>query len=132
MTHSSTHRSTKQRQVILDVLEHTKSHPTADEVYQLVRKKIPRISLGTIYRNLEKLSASGTITKIENAGGQNRYDGDAAPHYHARCCECGKIKDVELDPIKEINQVACEIEQFNITDHKLEFIGLCHHCQHSN
>jgi len=132
MTQLSTQRSTKQRQVILDVLQHTKSHPTADEVYQLVRKKIPKISLGTIYRNLEKLSASGTITKIENAGAQNRYDGDAKTHYHARCCDCGKITDVELSPIKEIDQRGREIEQFHITDHKLEFIGLCYHCHKTN
>ena len=68
-------RMTHQRRIILEELRNTRSHPTADEVYEIVRKRIPKISLGTVYRNLELLSESGVIQKLEIGGTQKRFDG---------------------------------------------------------
>jgi len=87
-------RVTKQRQVILDALKQTKSHPTADELYSTVRAVLPHISLGTVYRNLELLSESGQIQKLNTGSSQKRFDYDCSPHLHFRCRACGSVEDV--------------------------------------
>ena len=87
-------RVTKQRQVILDALKQTKEHPTADELYTTVRSILPRISLGTVYRNLDLLSESGQIQKMDTGGSQKRFDYDRSPHIHFRCRKCGRVEDV--------------------------------------
>jgi Fur family ferric uptake transcriptional regulator len=121
-------RLTNQRKVILQELRAVKTHPTADEVYTLVRKKIPRISLGTVYRNLEVLSSLGLILKLENAGCQRRYDGDVSPHHHIRCDVCGKVGDIFDVP--DISEVEKGLDtDFQITGHILEFSGICPECR---
>jgi Fur family ferric uptake transcriptional regulator len=72
---------TNQRQVILEEIQKVNTHPTADEVYETVRKRLPRISLGTVYRNLEILSACGLIQKIGPLSNQMRFDGITKKHY---------------------------------------------------
>lgn len=87
-------RMTRQRAVILEELRKTKSHPTADELYSIVRERLPRISLGTVYRNLDFLADSGEIRRLEAAGSTKRFDGDISWHQHVRCLRCGRIGDV--------------------------------------
>ena len=87
-------RMTRQRMVILEELRKVKTHPTADELYAMVRTRMPRISLGTVYRNLDFLTESKEILKLESAGSIRRFDGDTRPHQHVRCRVCGKIGDV--------------------------------------
>ncbi|PKN21112.1 MAG: transcriptional repressor, partial [Deltaproteobacteria bacterium HGW-Deltaproteobacteria-3] len=77
-------RITKQRQIILDELCSVTSHPTADVLYQMVRKRLPKISLGTVYRNLEIMSECGIIQKLDIGGTQKRFDGAPHIHYHVR------------------------------------------------
>ena len=89
-------RMTKQRQVILEELRKVKTHPTADDMYQMLRKKMPKISLGTVYRNLEILSESGIIQKLDVGGTQKRFDGDISIHSHVRCVDCGRVGDIDL------------------------------------
>lgn len=84
-------RLTTQRQIILEELEKVTSHPTANEVYDMVRKRLPRIGLGTVYRNLELMAETGIILKIEVGGTQKRFDATTHPHYHIRCISCGKV-----------------------------------------
>jgi Fe2+ or Zn2+ uptake regulation protein len=72
----------------------------ADEIYEAVRKRIPRVSLGTVYRNLEILSELGEIQKLELAGSMNRFDWDTNKHYHIRCMECGRVENAPLAPLK--------------------------------
>ena len=122
-------RLTKQRQVILEELKKTRSHPTADELYQEVRKRIPNISLGTVYRNLEILASCGLIKKIETAGSQKRFDGNTTPHHHVRCMECGKIGDLSCEPSVPLNGVVDQACGYKIFDYRLEFIGLCPECR---
>ena len=68
-------RMTRQRKVILEIMKNVTSHPTADQVHQMVRKTLPHVSLATVYRNLEILSEHGMIQKLELAGAQRRFDG---------------------------------------------------------
>jgi Fur family transcriptional regulator, peroxide stress response regulator len=122
-------RMTKQRRLILEEVRRMMDHPTADEVYEAVRKTIPRISLGTVYRNLDVLAESGEIARLKNSGNQSRFDGDTSNHYHVRCTECGRIAnlkgvDVEVDGLQL--GAACG---FEVVGHWLEFQGVCPACK---
>jgi Fe2+ or Zn2+ uptake regulation protein len=85
-------RLTSQKQIILDYLKGVKTHPSAEKVYNEVKKKLPRISKGTVYRNLELFSENNEILKIQ--GEIKRFDGDVSPHHHFICERCDKIFDV--------------------------------------
>jgi len=121
---------THQRQVILEELKKARSHPTADQVYELVRRRLPRISLGTVYRNLEVLSAQGLIQRLDWAGTQRRFDGDVENHYHVRCLACGRVDDVVLEaaPVAAFAEALSGGTEYQITGHRLELTGFCPQC----
>ncbi len=122
-------RSTKPRRVILEELKKVTSHPTADEIYSMVRERLPRVSLGTVYRNLEVMSESGMILKLEMAGTQRRYDGTTSNHYHVRCALCGRVDDLSIQPLSDIERKVREISAYEIIGHRLEFRGVCPSCK---
>ena len=121
-------RSTKQRQTILNVLRSTTSHPTADWIYEEVRKIIPNISLGTIYRNLGILKEKGEIMELDFGSTFSRYDGNPVNHYHFCCHQCHKIFDIEMPPIENIHLEASKYTNHIIQHHRLEFYGICENC----
>lgn len=124
-------RLTTQRRIILEELQAVTSHPTADEVYGLVRKKLPRISLGTVYRNLEVLSSLGLVRKLDNAAGQKRFDADISPHHHIRCEVCGKVDDIFGAP--DISGIEHGLNtDFHVTGFLLDFSGICPDCRGNN
>ena len=125
-------RMTRQRQVILDELKKINSHPSADELYICVRKRIPRISLGTVYRNLEILSELGQIQKLETGGSIKRFDWNPCKHYHIRCIACGRIDDAPIAPLNQIENELYGSTVFTIMGHRLEFTGLCPACSKKN
>jgi Fur family ferric uptake transcriptional regulator len=120
---------TRQRQVILEELRQTNSHPSADELYEMVRKRLPRISLGTVYRNLEILSESGEIQKVEFGSSLKRFDGFAHLHYHIRCVRCDRLVDAPSRIDLDIEESIQDQTEFQILGHKLVFTGLCPDCQ---
>ncbi len=122
-------RLTKQRQIILDELRKVISHPTADEIYQMVRKRMPKISLGTVYRNLEIMSDCGIIQKLDVGGTQKRFDGTVENHYHIRCVECNKVADIEMKPNHKVDSEAQKMTSFEVLRHRLEFMGICPGCK---
>ncbi len=121
-------RLTTQRQIILEELNKVKSHPTANEVYDMVRKRLPRIGLGTVYRNLELMAESGIILKLEVGGTQKRFDATTDLHYHIRCVECGKVDDIELEVQHQINEAAARNTSYQVLSHHIEFSGTCSQC----
>ena len=122
-------RMTHQRKVVLEELKKTTAHPTADELYEAVRKRIPNISLGTVYRNLEILSACGQALKLDLGEGKKRFDATTEPHYHLHCIKCGRVIDVPYFPIdKEIEDHLKEIGSFRITGVQVHFEGICEEC----
>jgi Fur family ferric uptake transcriptional regulator len=121
-------RLTTQRQIILEELGKVTSHPTANEVYDMVRKRLPRIGLGTVYRNLELMAESGIILKLEVGGTQKRFDATVENHYHIRCSTCGKVDDIEIPVQDQINAMASEASDYTILGHHIEFTGLCKNC----
>ncbi|MFI3272553.1 MAG: transcriptional repressor [Pseudomonadota bacterium] len=120
-------RMTKQRMVILEELRKVKTHPTADELYAMVRTRLPRISLGTVYRNLDLLADSGEIVKLEAAGTQKRFDGNIMHHQHVRCLHCGAIGDVHTT-LTIPNIVDVVADGFQIHGARIEFDGICAQC----
>ncbi|MEW6048309.1 MAG: transcriptional repressor [Bacillota bacterium] len=122
-------RRTKQREVILRVLRSTKTHPTADWVYQEVRKELPNISLGTVYRNLKILTASGEALELSYGSSYSRFDGTASNHYHFVCERCGRIEDVPTPVDEELNRSIERLMGVKVRQHRLEFYGLCSNCQ---
>ena len=126
------HRKSKQKELILKVLKDTNSHPSAEGVYMRVKREIPHISLGTVYRNLRLLKEEGDIVELELAGTLSRFDGNTQPHYHFRCEQCGRIFDVDEPVDKAIDKKVAQNTGFKITHHRLEFRGVCHDCQRLN
>ncbi|CCO22923.1 Fur family transcriptional regulator [Maridesulfovibrio hydrothermalis] len=123
-------RRSKQRELILEELKGLTCHPTADELYELVRKRITNISLGTVYRNLELLAANGVILKIET-GGKNRFDGTAEPHPHIRCTQCGRVADVKHH-IEAPSLDESQSRGYQVQGCSIEYFGLCPDCKMSS
>jgi Fe2+ or Zn2+ uptake regulation protein len=122
-------RKTKQKEAILEVLRGTTSHPTADWVYDEVRKEIPNISLGTIYRNLRILCQMGEVLELVLAGSSSRFDARCENHYHFRCEKCGRVFDIDEPVDKKIDGRIARKTGFRVIYHKLEFRGICRECQ---
>lgn len=120
-------KNSRQREKILEMLRNTKSHPSAGEVYDAVREEIPNISLGTVYRNLAKLSDMGQILRLDIGCGTEHFDGDVSPHYHIVCRGCGKITDV-FEYAENLNRIAEKHFGGEIESHSLIFFGECEKC----
>jgi Fur family ferric uptake transcriptional regulator len=121
-------RLTEQRQAILQALRGVKTHPTADQVYDAVRERLPNISLGTVYRNLEILAENGLVARVNVGGRQMRFDGDTSRHYHVRCTTCGRVGDVSSGEFRELNEEAQRHTDYVVTGHRVEFVGVCPTC----
>ncbi len=118
-------KQTKQRKVILEELRKLYSHPTAEELYNIVKLKLPELGLCTIYRNLEKFNEIGLIEKIN--GKVDRYDGNIQTHNHIKCTVCGKIEDLDFDV--PINTEIITKLGYKLSNYKVEINGICKKCQ---
>lgn len=118
---------TKQRQLILEAVRATNSHPTADELFQMIRRKLPTISLATVYRNLNFLSEIGQIRKLSMPGMPDRFDWKLEPHDHMLCDTCGQVYDFLLE-----NDLKSEIARTcggQVAGYTLVAHGTCVACQ---
>jgi len=105
------------------------SHPTATDLYEVVRKQLPRISLGTVYRNLDQLVDAGEVHRLKMTGRETRFDGDTKPHNHVRCLRCGCVADVHHVPFDFSAAGIHDLNGFELHGYHLEFTGLCPQCQ---
>ena len=122
-------RQSRQRNRILELLRSTENHPTADWVYDQLKSEFPKLSLGTVYRNLSVLIDQGLVKKIHFGSTYDRFEARTDPHYHLICESCGKILDFEMPFYDELNDMAKKFTCFNIHHHKLDFYGLCKDCE---
>ena len=113
----------------MSVVRRMSSHPTADAVYVEVRKEIPGISLGTVYRNLKLLAETGEVAPVAGSGVLIRYDGCTDNHHHFRCDSCGCVLDVEEPVDTELDRRVAAQMGLAIRCHSLVFHGLCEDCQ---
>jgi Fur family transcriptional regulator, peroxide stress response regulator len=124
-------RLTNPRRVVLEVVRGTQSHPTAAAVHRAVRRRLPRVSLGTVYRNLRLLVAEALVKELP--GPHARFDGNLAEHHHFTCLTCGRIADV-AGPVTEPHSRALRARVaaeggFSVTHHRIEFYGRCAACR---
>jgi len=124
-------RLTRQRKVILEELRRVASHPTAPGVFALVRRRLPNISLGTVYRNLELMARAGLIRKLEFAGAAARFDGNTQQHDHVRCISCGRVDDLPGPPLELPEGKYVDCLGYQILGYELELVGLCAECRRS-
>lgn len=117
----------RQREIILNTLMQNPVHPTADELHELVRKQNPGISIATVYRNLNQLSEAGTVLKIPNPNGADRFDGNITEHNHAVCRRCGKMFDIMVD-LPDVCSAANEQSEIFVDGVSMLFSGICAKC----
>ena len=119
-----------QRDAILSELRSLKTHPTAEDIYKRLRPRMPKISIGTVYRNLEQLSAAGIIRKHELSDRLRRFDGDMSPHFHRRCCSCGAVNDVPAERLDALfGELAAAAARHGCSGYHVEFTGVCGDCR---
>jgi Fur family transcriptional regulator, peroxide stress response regulator len=121
-------RLTRQRRIILEVVRATDAHPTAALVYRRVRRRLPRLSLATVYRNLRTLAAEGFLTERADPSGV-RFDGNTAPHDHFTCVACGRIYDVAARADAAVRARVASRTGFEVLNHRTEFYGRCGACR---
>ncbi len=122
-------RNTVQRTIIEDELRRLANHPTADEVYDAVHEEHPSIGRATVYRTLGRLSDEGKIGRVRINNGADRFDHQPFAHYHVRCTSCGRVDDVMIPLLEDVNGAAAEASGYEITSHTLQFDGICPACQ---
>ena len=118
----------RQREAILEELQKRHDHPTADLLYRSLRESFPRISLGTVYRNLNLLADLGQISRIRCEEGMEHFDCDTCDHYHFVCRSCGKILDLPMDIITDLDARAESAGVGSVETHSLLFYGRCSAC----
>ncbi|WP_368133594.1 Fur family transcriptional regulator [Collinsella bouchesdurhonensis] len=121
-------RNTKQRTLILDIVRAHGDHPTAEDIYRDVHEQNPKVSRGTVYRNLNLLEETGDIISIEVPGG-NRFDRRCDPHAHVICCSCGVVCDAMVEHDHTVDGMAERQTGYIITRHETLFYGICPSCQ---
>jgi len=124
-------RRTRPREVVLEVVRGTDSHPTAEQVHTLVRRRLPRVSLGTVYRNLRRLVEAGLVKELP--GPHARFDGNVTEHHHFTCTACGRIVDVAgalaAAPARALSARVAALTGLGITHQRIQFYGRCGPCR---
>ena len=124
-----TQRNTIQKSIVLKTVKNLKCHATADAIYEAIVKVYPTISRATVYRNLQQLCESGRICKREIPNGADRYDHLCTDHYHARCVRCGRVFDVDMDYLYDLETRIRDTHGFEFTGHDIVFKGVCKECR---
>jgi Fe2+ or Zn2+ uptake regulation protein len=128
MKPASQRRQTRQRRLVYETVASTASHPTAEWVYERVRRRLPRVSLGTVYRNLQLLVAERRL-RSWTRGRTTRYDADLSAHDHFSCRECGLLLDLERTPRAFAEERRLRARGHEIEERVLEFVGICRDCR---
>lgn len=122
-------RGSKQREIILRILQNTDIHPSADWIYEQARKVIPNISLGTVYRNLNLLKDEGLIREVTIHGSSSaRYDANLDPHHHFICLKCNSVYDLPIQDNSLKFETLLAGRNFKVKFVKLDIFGICDKC----
>ena len=125
-------RFTKQRQAVLEVVRGSSQHPDAAHVFDAVKRIVPSISLGTVYRSLEALVQEGHLIQVQQPGQATRYDARLEDHAHFICDACGEVFDVLIELPDLTGLVAARLEGFTVREARVEFHGTCRRCNRGN
>ena len=122
-------RNTIQKELVLNAVRSLKNHATADEIYHMIKQAYPSIGRGTVYRNLNILAEEGKIRKVEVIGSPDRFDHICEKHFHVRCIKCGRLFDIELEPVPELKPKRKDSTDMQFLDYDIMFKGICPDCQ---
>lgn len=123
-------RLTPQRIAVLKILAHSEDHPTVEQIFSKVRTDFPTTSLATVYKTVTLLKQLGQIQELGFGDSGSRYDGiRPEPHPHLICLECDKILDPQLASIDQMTRQLTQDTGFQITNHRLDFFGICPECR---
>jgi Fe2+ or Zn2+ uptake regulation protein len=120
---------TRQRQVVLDVVRSVDTHPTAAEVFESARRKMPGISFATVYNSLRFLKQEGLVREVAFGNGASRYDRETDRHDHAICSACGTLVDFDLPGTVGLIRSAARASRFKAESVHLTLVGLCPQCR---
>lgn len=124
-----TKRNTIQRSLVFEAVNRLQCHATADEIYEDIVREHPHISRATVYRNLNMLSETGEIRKLEMPGGADRFDHICRDHCHVRCEKCGRVFDVDMDFVAGLEKNIRDSRGFEFTGYDIIFRGICPRCR---
>lgn len=123
-------RTTKQKTLILSAVFASRAHPTAEQVYDKLKGEMPGLSLGTVYRNLNRMAELGQIRRLSVTGSPDRFDGDLTPHHHICCSACGAFSDYfNISDESALDELISSRTGFEIQRHETVFYGLCPECK---
>ncbi|MCK5735605.1 MAG: transcriptional repressor [Spirochaetaceae bacterium] len=122
------YRKSRIRTSILDYLKSSTSHPSAQDVHLAIQNRHPRISFGTVYRNLNILVDTGAAQRLESSRGKDRFDAQLPQHAHFQCESCGNLFDLPKIPESLIKELS-DTTGHKITGHNTEFFGICSSCR---
>ena len=120
---------TPQREAVLQAIREREDHPTANEIYQAARLRLPAISYATVYNSLRFLKEAGLVHEINFGDGASRYDRETERHDHAICNDCGKLVDFDLPQAAELMQAAARKSKFKPESVHLTLRGQCPECR---
>lgn len=122
-------RLTPQRLHLLNILSKENEHWTIEDLYQLMNKEMPSVSITTVYNNIHHFVKLGIVKEIQFGEGLSKYEWKKEDHYHIVCKKCGVIVDIWYPTLKEVEHFATSISKYNISSHNLEFYGFCQTCK---
>jgi Fur family peroxide stress response transcriptional regulator len=122
------YKVTPQRLIIYKAVINNREHPTAEEIYEKVKKDYPGLSPATVYKTLALFVKLGIIREYGYEDGINRYDPSTKPHVHLICTNCKKIIDVDLSSIAKVIEEIGKVKDFELKSYRFEFYGICKNC----
>lgn len=121
-------RRTPQREIVLEIIRSCSAHPTAEWIHQQCRRRIPDISLATVYRTLRVLKERGLVHEFSAGSSPSRFDGMPQDHEHVRCVRCGTVTDIDLPEVRDLRERVAERTGFVVGSYPLLFHGMCSAC----
>lgn len=123
-------RITPQRLAVLKILAESKGHPSVEDIFRQVRLDFPTTSLATIYKTVNLLKEIGEVVELDFSDVSNRYDGNRPyPHPHLICTKCRTIMDPDMATVEALSEELSRKTGYEILSHRLDFFGVCPHCQ---
>jgi Fur family transcriptional regulator, peroxide stress response regulator len=129
MVNKHKYKRSRQRERIYSLLCNTDTHPTANWIYDELKKDFNNLSMGTVYRNINILIDQKKVQRLEAGSSFDRFDGNVETHYHFICEVCGKIDDLPLEVCSELNTLVNAKTDFLVEKHRLDFYGFCSSCK---
>lgn len=120
---------TPQRIAVYEMLKSTKSHPSAENIYDVIKERYPTMSLATVYKTLKTLVTIELVQELNVGEGNFRYDASSISHPHIMCLQCGRVDDIDKADLSSVNETIKSFTNYKVLSSKIYFYGLCPECK---